>query len=186
MSVKILTNIPGPKSLELARRRSNSVAQGHGTVCNIYIEKIKKKSETKHVIDPKNDLFQEIKEYPERFEPGYKPLLSDEAVLSFEKGAGIRLSHYNLLVNANGLQKAMRINSRTRIHCDLSVGSMCWVTFQAILPIYCGCIYDPIKPELTIGTSGNDYNLRKDIENIEQFLDNEIVYWTNTHASIRV
>jgi len=142
--------------------------------CNMDIEKIKKKSETKHVIEPKNDLFQKIKEYPERFEPGYKPLLSDEAVLSFEKGAGIRLSHYNLLVNANGLQKAMRINSRTRIHCDLSVGSMCWVTFQAILPIYCGCIYDPIKPELTIGASGNDYNLRKDIENIEQFSDNEI------------
>ena len=141
---------------------------------NMDIEKVKKKSETEHVIESKNDLFQEIKEYPERFEPKYKPLLNDEAILSFEKVAGIRLSHYNLLINANGLQKAMRINSRTRIHSDLSVGSMCWVTFQAILPIYCGCIYDAIEPELTIGTSGNDYNLRKDIENIEQFLDNEI------------
>ncbi|MED5266889.1 MAG: aminotransferase class III-fold pyridoxal phosphate-dependent enzyme, partial [Candidatus Neomarinimicrobiota bacterium] len=39
MSVKILTDIPGPRSLELAKRRSNSVAQGHGTVCNVYIVK---------------------------------------------------------------------------------------------------------------------------------------------------
>ena len=39
MSVKIITNIPGPRSLDLAERRSNSVAQGHGTVCNVYIKK---------------------------------------------------------------------------------------------------------------------------------------------------
>ena len=39
MAVKIKTSIPGPKSLLLAQRRSSSVAKGHGTVCNVYIEK---------------------------------------------------------------------------------------------------------------------------------------------------
>ena len=39
MPVKIKTSIPGPKSIMLAERRANSVAQGHGTVCNVYIEK---------------------------------------------------------------------------------------------------------------------------------------------------
>ena len=39
MPVKIKTSIPGPKSIMLAERRVNSVAQGHGTVCNVYIEK---------------------------------------------------------------------------------------------------------------------------------------------------
>ena len=39
MSVKILTNIPGHRSLELAEKRSYSVAKGHGTVCNVYIKK---------------------------------------------------------------------------------------------------------------------------------------------------
>ena len=39
MSVKIVTNIPGPRSLELAEKRSCSVAKGHGTVCNVYIKK---------------------------------------------------------------------------------------------------------------------------------------------------
>ena len=39
MSVNIKTSIPGPKSLHLSERRSNSVAKGHGTVCNVFIEK---------------------------------------------------------------------------------------------------------------------------------------------------
>ena len=39
MPIKIKTSIPGPKSIMLAERRENSVAQGHGTVCNVYIEK---------------------------------------------------------------------------------------------------------------------------------------------------
>ena len=39
MSVKILTNIPGPRSLELSNKRAISVARGHGTVCNVFIKK---------------------------------------------------------------------------------------------------------------------------------------------------
>lgn len=53
MSVKILTNIPGPRSLELAERRSNSVAQGHGTVCNVYI----RKGEGPFLTDVDNNVF---------------------------------------------------------------------------------------------------------------------------------
>ena len=56
MSIKILTNIPGPKSLELASRRSNSVAQGHGTVCNIYIAK----GEGALLTDVDNNIFIEF------------------------------------------------------------------------------------------------------------------------------
>ena len=39
MTVKSNTSIPGPKSRLLIERRSNSVAKGHGTVCNVYIKK---------------------------------------------------------------------------------------------------------------------------------------------------
>jgi 4-aminobutyrate aminotransferase/(S)-3-amino-2-methylpropionate transaminase len=39
MPVKIKTSIPGPKSLSFTERRSNSVARGHGTACNVFIEK---------------------------------------------------------------------------------------------------------------------------------------------------
>jgi 4-aminobutyrate aminotransferase/(S)-3-amino-2-methylpropionate transaminase len=38
VKVKIRTSIPGPRSLELAKRRQDSVANGHGSVCGIYIE----------------------------------------------------------------------------------------------------------------------------------------------------
>jgi len=38
MAVKIVTEIPGPNSLNLAKRRSKSVSKGHGTVCNVYIK----------------------------------------------------------------------------------------------------------------------------------------------------
>ena len=38
MVVKIVTEIPGPKSLNLAKRRSKSVSKGHGTVCDVYIK----------------------------------------------------------------------------------------------------------------------------------------------------
>ena len=38
MVVKIVTEIPGPKSWNLAKRRSKSVSKGHGTVCDVYIK----------------------------------------------------------------------------------------------------------------------------------------------------
>ena len=38
MPAKIKTSIPGPKSIKLTERRENSVAKGHGTVCNVYIK----------------------------------------------------------------------------------------------------------------------------------------------------
>jgi len=141
---------------------------------DLSMEEVKKRSGTNHSITSKIDLFKEIVLHSDKFEPRYKPLLNNEAILSFEKEAGIRLSHYNLLVNVNGIQKAIGLKSRTRIHCDLLVGSICWVVFQVILPIYCGCIYDDRKPEVTIGLSNNDYNLRKDIMNIDEFSENDI------------
>lgn len=39
MKVNIRTAIPGPRSMELAKKRQDNVANGHGSVCGIYIEK---------------------------------------------------------------------------------------------------------------------------------------------------
>jgi len=151
---------------------------------DLSMEEVKKRSGTNHSITSKIDLFKEIVHHSDKFEPRYKPLLNNEAILSFEKAAGIRLSHYNLLVNVNGIQKAIRLKSRTRFHCDLLVGSICWVVFQVILPIYCGCIYDDRKPEVTIGLSNNDYNLRKDIMNIDEFSENDIAICMENTAAL--
>ncbi len=151
---------------------------------DLSMEEVKKRSGTNHSITSKIDLFKEIVLHSDKFEPRYKPLLNNEAILSFEKAAGIRLSHYNLLVNVNGIQKAIGLKSRTRFHCDLLVGSICWVVFQVILPIYCGCIYDDRKPEVTIGLSNNDYNLRKDIMNIDEFSENDIAICMENTAAL--
>jgi hypothetical protein len=125
-------------------------------------------------IDTETNLFEKIKDQPIEYKPKYKPLLDDEALLSFEQEDGIRLSHYNLLVNANGIQKAIGLKSRTKIFCDLKPRYATWVIFQAILPIYCGCIFDHSNPEVTFGNSKNSFNLRADIKNIAEFAKDDI------------
>ena len=39
MAVKLITDIPGPNSIALLERRKKSVAKGHGSVCDIFIQK---------------------------------------------------------------------------------------------------------------------------------------------------
>ena len=41
MKIKIKTGIPGPNSIRLSKDRSKSVANGHGSVCGVYIDKAK-------------------------------------------------------------------------------------------------------------------------------------------------
>ena len=41
MKIKIKTGIPGPNSIKLSKDRSKSVANGHGSVCGVYIDKAK-------------------------------------------------------------------------------------------------------------------------------------------------
>lgn len=53
MKAQIKTDIPGPKSLELASRRSESVANGHGSVCGVYIDK----AEGSNLIDVDGNVF---------------------------------------------------------------------------------------------------------------------------------
>ncbi len=152
----------------------------------INFDEIKKKSDAKDLITSTTNLFNKIKKYSKSFEPKYKPLLYDEAVLSFEKSHGIRLSHYNLLINASGIQKAIGIKSRTHIHCDVLYGTTYWVVFKAILPIYCGCVYDSIEPDLTIGLSGNDYNIRLDLKKIDMFNENDIAICIENSAALSI
>lgn len=141
---------------------------------NESLESVKIICETDLVIESNIDLFEKIKDYPKEFDPKYKPLLDDEALLTFETGIGIRLSHYNLLVNTNSVQKVIGLKSRTRFACDLKPMSSTWAVLKAILPIYCGCIYDEANPEFTIGETDTDFIIRKDLENLSAFKENEL------------
>jgi len=150
------------------------------------VDVIKSKSGAKFILDDKINLFDIIKKFSEKYIPKYKPLLDDEALLTFEKHYGIRLSHYNLLANANGIQKAIDLKSQTRIFCYLHPVSTAWVVFKAILPIYCGCIYDSLTPELTIGNKNNDYNLRFDLINIKNYSKKDIAICPENTAALSI
>ena len=133
-----------------------------------------KKLKLKNIIHKNINLFDLIKDFPKNFSPKYKPLLDDDALITFEKGNGIRLSHYNLLVNTSSIQKALNIRSQTSFSCSLKPKSTSWVILKAILPVYCGCIYDDIGAEITIGKSNCHYNIRTDLKNIYQYKKNDI------------
>ena len=135
---------------------------------------VKKYCDTNLVIESGINLFDAIKDLPTSFDPKYKPLLDNEALVTFEKGVGIRLSHYNLLVNTNSIQKVINLKSRTRFSCNLKPISSAWAVLKAILPIYCGCIFDTQNPEFTIGESDSDFIIRKDLKNLKDFGNNEL------------
>ena len=52
-------------------------------------DKLKIKYKIRNIIDPATNLFNELNKHPKIFEPKYKPLLYDEAIISFEKQHGI-------------------------------------------------------------------------------------------------
>ena len=135
---------------------------------------VKKYCDTNLVIESGINLFDAIRDLPTSFDPKYKPLLDNEALVTFEKGVGIRLSHYNLLVNTNSIQKVINLKSRTRFSCNLKPVSSAWAVLKAILPIYCGCIFDTQNPEFTIGEADADFIIRKDLENLNDFGKNEL------------
>jgi len=151
---------------------------------NMDVDRVKQKSDTSLLVDQGIDLFENIKDFPTEFEPKYKPLLNDEALVTFEKEQGIRLSHYNLLVNVNSIQKVLSIKSRTRYKSSLKPRSTGWVVFQAILPIYCGCIYDTVNPDFRIGETGNDFNLRYDLQNMSEFSKTDIAICPENSAGL--
>ena len=150
------------------------------------IENIDKRIVDAQTVRLNGSLFDTIKTYSNKYLARHKPLLSDEAVLSFEKESGIRLSHYNLLINVNGIQKAIGLESRTSFHCDLITGSICWIIFQAILPVHCGLIYNNKDSKLTIGESGKDYNLRRDLNNLSSFASNDIAICIENTAALSI
>tara|TARA_A100001037_G_C15153065_1_gene640963 strand:+ start:7059 stop:7982 length:924 start_codon:yes stop_codon:yes gene_type:complete len=150
------------------------------------VTEVKMKTGTENMIPENIDLFDTIDKFPTEFDPKYKPLLDDEALVTFEKAIGIRLSHYNLLVNTNSIQKAISLKSRTLFYCTLEEKTSSWVVLKAILPIYCGCIVDQDNPEFTIGKSGCTFNIRTDLKNHNQFLENELAICPENAAVLSI
>ena len=144
----------------------------------------KQSCNTNHLIKAGIDLLKVIDSFPTDFDPKYKALLSDEALVSWSPEKGIRLSHYNLLVNTNSIQKIIGIKSRIRFFCDLQPDSTSWVVLKAILPIYCGCIFTDKNADVIISDKNQNstFYTRKDLKNMKKFKDNQLAICSENTA----
>ncbi|NOZ03120.1 MAG: hypothetical protein GXO92_00725 [FCB group bacterium] len=95
-----------------------------------------------------------IAQYPDTFVANARPLLQDEALIYWDKGRGIRLSHYNLLVNANGVQQGLDLEEGQSLRVALPPSSVAWVVLQVVLPSYAGLTLTTGTADLTIGLPG--------------------------------
>ena len=119
-------------------------------------------------INIETDYFEKIKSFPENHDPTFKPLLQHEAMIYWDKGKGIRLSHYNLLVNANGIQHAIDLFENQTYHVNLEPNSTAWVILQAILPLYTGAPLTANNPDMTIGINKGDYKICFEWDSLEE------------------
>ena len=119
-------------------------------------------------INIETDYFEKIKSFPENHDPTFKPLLQHEAMIFLDKGIGIRLSHYNLLVNANGIQHAIDLFENQTYHVNLKPNSTAWVILQAILPLYTGAPLTANNPDMTIGINKGDYKICFEWDSLEE------------------
>lgn len=120
------------------------------------------------VINNKLDYFEKIKKFPTAYNPDYKPLLADEAMVFWNNGKGIKLSHYNLLVNANGVQHAIDLFEDQTFYVDLEPKSMAWVILQVILPLYSGAPLTSKDPDILLGEIEGDFLIKFDWEELKE------------------
>lgn len=123
-------------------------------------------------ITTKTDYFEKIKAFPEYHDPTFKPLLQHEAMVFWDKGIGYRLSHYNLLVNANGIQHAIDLFENQTYYVNMDPNSTAWVILQTMLPLYTGAPLTSVNPNLRIGIPGQyknmDYCVRFDWDQLKE------------------
>ena len=105
------------------------------------------------------------------FTPTFKPNLLDEAMIFLEKDNGVRLSHYNLLVNANGVQKSLDLQRGSILKVNLP-NITGWVVLQVILPLYTGTELTNENADTTLSLPGQfenaDYLIQPEWDSIEK------------------
>ena len=119
-------------------------------------------------ITAETDYFEKIKAYPEKHNPTFKPLLQHEAMVFWNEGKGIKLSHYNLLVNANGIQHAIDLFENQTYHISIEPDSMVWVILQAMLPLYTGAPLTSENPDMKLGIDEGDFRIQFEWDFLEE------------------
>ena len=129
-------------------------------------------------LDYSGDLIKVTESHSSHFIPKYKPLLNDHAVVVMSNDKTVFLSHYGLLVNANGLQKLLNLKQQQSFFCDIKPKTSFWVVICAILPIYAMAIFTSKSPSILLTYDNIDiedgFKLREDWVNIDNYKVNEL------------
>ena len=129
-------------------------------------------------LDYSGDLIKITESRSSHFIPKYKPLLNDDAVVVVSDDKTVFLSHYGLLVNANGLQKLLNLKQQQSYFCDIKPKTSFWVVLCAILPIYAMATFTSKSPSIILTYDDIDikdgFKLRKDWVNINNYRANEL------------
>jgi len=133
---------------------ASMVIIGDGNITNA-----KKSINPAKIISEETDYFKKIKSFPENHDPSFKPLLQNESMIFWNNKKGIRLSHYNLLVNANGIQHAVDLFEDQTYYVNLEPNSMAWMILQAILPLYSGAPMTSKNPDMVFGIDEGDFHI---------------------------
>ena len=124
------------------------------------------------------DLIKITESHSSHFIPKYKPLLNDDAVVVVSNDKTVFLSHYGLLVNANGLQKLLNLKQQQSFFCDIKPKTSFWVVLCAILPIYAMVTFTSKSPSIILTYDDidikNGFKLRKDWVNLKNYRANEL------------
>ena len=88
-------------------------------------------------------------------------LLLDEAVIYYNNGNGIRLSHYNLLINTYGIQKHLNILHKDVLNINIPLSTVAGIVLKTILPLYTGTSISDKSANITFSTrSSADYQVQ--------------------------
>ena len=129
-------------------------------------------------LDYSGDLIKITESHSSHFIPKYKPLLNDDAVVVVSNDKTVFLSHYGLLVNANGLQKLLNLKQQQSFFCKIKPKTSFWVVLCAILPIYAMATFTSKSPSILLTYDDIDvkdgFKLREDWVNINNYKINEL------------
>ncbi len=90
-------------------------------------------------------------------------LLLDEAVIYFINGNGIRLSHYNLLINTYGVQRHLNILHKDVLNIDVPSNTSAGIVLKTILPLYAGTSISDKSANITFSAKSDaDYQVKFD------------------------
>ena len=121
----------------------------------LIIDKITEKE--KSIINKQSEDFVEIS----------NTLLLDEAVIYFNHGNGIRLSHYNLLINTYGVLRHLNILHKNVLKINVPLNTSAGIVLKTILPLYSGTSISEESANITFSAKSDaDYQVKFEWTNL--------------------